>query len=146
MAYPACARACRQVEEERPAAGATDRRRRGHADAGYAAIDALVAVGLIAASATLGLAAAEQARSAIGLATELQQVRTLLRDRLETVPLELGNEHGVQAGARWAVSTDVTGAERPIAVCRRSALVETQTARRYLAATLVTCPDPEEGA
>ncbi len=83
----------------------------------------------------------QQARQAATVAWEARRADTLLRFLLETSPRSLDVRTGATDGFSWRVQTDSTGAETPIQICRRSAMLHAAgSGRTYQAATLETCP------
>jgi type II secretory pathway pseudopilin PulG len=115
--------------------------RQADAEAGYALTDALVAVLILATVLILSLVALGQARAAADVAWEARQARVLLDNLLQTGPRQDQPLVGRTGAFTWILRTETTGAERPIAICRRSVSLEhAQSGRSYAAATLETCP------
>lgn len=108
---------------------------------GYAAIDAMVALLILAMSVIFSLQATGQADRVVDMAWETRRAQTLLSHLVETAPRNLEDAVGQSDGFSWRVETRVTGAERPIAVCRREVRLESAaTRRRFQASTLEVCP------
>ncbi|MDZ4372183.1 MAG: hypothetical protein U1C74_12265 [Phenylobacterium sp.] len=115
--------------------------RQAEPDAGYALTDALVAVLILATALILSLAALGQARAAADVAWEARQAKVLLDYLLQTGFHQDQPLVGKTGAFTWVLRTEATGAERPIAICRRSVSLEHgQSGRSYAAATLETCP------
>jgi hypothetical protein len=113
----------------------------GHGDAGYAAVDALVALTIISGALVGSYQVLQQARAISDTASEARRAEARLRSLLEATPRDMTVRSGDDEGFRWRMVTEVTGADRPIAVCRRAAtLVSDTSGRAYSAATLETCP------
>lgn len=128
-----------------PAVATPSRSGRAQADAGFAAVDALVALSIIAVAMVLSFEALTQASRAASAALEVRRAETLLRNVLEAAPRTYDTSGGASGGFTWRVDTQATGAERPIAICRRAAaLRHVASGRGYEASTLETCP-PSEG-
>jgi hypothetical protein len=109
--------------------------------AGYALTDALVAMLILSMALVLSLQTLGQARDAVDMAWEVRRAGALADYLLEAAPHRFAPSAGVQDQFSWRVETTLTGAERPVEVCRRAVALENQrTGRRYAAATLETCP------
>lgn len=112
-------------------------------DAGYAAVDALVALMIISVTLIMSFQALQQADRTAKAALEARRAQTLLAYLLETTPRAFAEREGEGEGFTWRVETDATGAERPIEVCHLRAVLHSQASgRTYAAATLQTCPEP----
>jgi hypothetical protein len=110
-------------------------------DQGYVAVDALVALLLVCMSLGFGFQAVQQAMAAARSASEVQRAQLVLTHVMETAPRAVGLANGSMDGFEWTLETHLTGAERPIAVCRRAAAARhAVTGRIYAAETLETCP------
>lgn len=109
--------------------------------AGYAAIDALVALLIISLSVIFSLQSIDQTKRVGELAWELRQAQTALSYLLEFAPSQFEASEGQAGDFTWRVQTDETGAEQPIEICRRAAtLTSVETGRVYNGALFVTCP------
>ncbi|MFZ3004791.1 MAG: hypothetical protein WA047_01360 [Phenylobacterium sp.] len=96
----------------------------------------ILALGLI-----LSLQAVTQARHAAAMAWEIRRAHTLLTHLMESAPRSFDELRGDSDGFAWRVQVQLTGAERPVEVCRRSTtLTNVRSGRTYAAATLETCP------
>lgn len=110
-------------------------------EAGYALADALVAVLILSMTLVLSLRALGQAREAADVAWEVRRAQALLAHLMEAAPHRYAPSAGESDGFTWTVETAITGAERPIEVCRRAVSVHSaRSGRDYAAATLETCP------
>ncbi|TAJ28467.1 hypothetical protein [Bosea sp. (in: a-proteobacteria)] len=96
----------------------------------------ILALGLI-----LSLQAVTQARHAAAMAWEVRRAHTLLTHLMESAPRSFDEQQGDSDGFSWRVEVQLTGAERPVEVCRRSTtLTNIRSGRNYSAATLEACP------
>lgn len=121
-------------------AGPADGRPTGRS-AGYALTDALVAILILAMALVLSLTALNQARDAADSASEVRRAHVLMAHLIEAAPHRYALSTGFSDDFAWSVATTVTGAERPIEVCRRAVALENgRSGRTYAAATLETCP------
>jgi hypothetical protein len=119
-------------------------RARCEAEEGYAAVDALVALMLIAAALAAAFPALAQAARVADSAREVRSAKAFLAHLLEASPATLQVQTGETSEFRWRVAMEPTGAERPVAICRQAAqLVHRESGRRYVAATLEACPAEE---
>lgn len=108
---------------------------------GYALTDALVAMLILSMAIVLSLDVLQQARAAADAAWEVRRADSLMAHLIEAAPHRYASSAGESDGFRWSVETTVTGAERPVEVCRRAVALRNRTSgRRYAAATLETCP------
>lgn len=113
-------------------------------DAGYAAIDALMALVILSTAVILSLQAMAGAKQAAALAWEVRRAKVLTVQLLETGPRRFTETTGSDRDFDWRLVTQATGAERPIAVCRRAvSLVSHARHKSYSTSTLVTCPPLE---
>jgi hypothetical protein len=111
------------------------------ADGGYALIDALVGLLIIAMGLIFSLEAGQQARAAADQALEVRHAQTLLTQLIETGPRGFDDAAGATDAFAWQIETRATGGERPIEVCHRQVtLTNVRSKRTYQAATLETCP------
>lgn len=116
-------------------------------DPGYALTDALVAMLILSLALVLSLRALGQAREVAEVAWEVRRADSLIAHLIEAAPHSYETSTGANDGFRWTVETAITGAERPIEVCRRAVgLTNLRSGRAYAAATLETCPvEPPAG-
>lgn len=111
------------------------------AAAGYVVVDAMVALMIIALATILSFRAIEGALQATTSAWEVRRAQALIGRLLDTAPRTYRPHEGATDGFSWRLETQLTGADRPIEICRRSVrLINLRTDRRYDAATLETCP------
>jgi len=101
----------------------------------------ILSLTLVMSLRTLG-----QARDAADAAWEVRRAHSLLAHLIEAAPHRYAPSAGESDGFAWTVQTTLTGAERPIEVCRRAvALKNERSGRTFAAATLETCPlDPPQ--
>lgn len=123
-------------------ASAQDRREQN--EAGYAAIDALVALLLLTLGLMIGFSGLAQARSAADLGDESLRAQLLMTHLLQSAPRAFELQSGVSDGFDWRVETSPLGGERPIELCRRSVELSSATQRTFRAATVETCPERPE--
>lgn len=127
------------------AARRTGLRPAGRGESGYAVIDAMVGLMIIAMVLIEGLGAARNASQAGAMALDLRRAHQLLVHLMEMSPDRLGEQSGISSGFAWRVETAVTGGERPIEICRRAAeLTQQESGRRYAMASLQSCPATPE--
>jgi len=108
---------------------------------GFALTDALVAMLILSMTLVLSLTALGKARDVADVAWETRRAQSLLSHLIETAPHSFEPGAGVSDAFTWAVETTTTGADRPVAVCRRAVSLENRLSRRtYQAATLEACP------
>lgn len=113
-------------------------------DAGYAAVDALMALVILSTAVILSLQAMAGAKQAAALAWEVRRAKILTVQLLETGPRQFEEASGSDQGFDWRLVTQATGADRPIAICRRAvSLVSHDRHKAYETSTLVTCPPLE---
>lgn len=109
---------------------------------GYAAVDAIVALTILATTLALAVGAAASARRAAQVAVEVQGATTLLR-RLVDSPVS-AEEAGRVPMFDWRVSVEpMPGAwpDAAIQLCRRTAEARARrSGRRYHFASIVACP------
>jgi hypothetical protein len=106
----------------------------------------MVAMLILSLCAILSMRSMEQADRVARRAEEIRQARTLLNELIDNGPRDLTPTLGATGPFQWTLETQPTGADRPVAVCRRVASLTTVgTPRRYVLATLEACP-PESGA
>ena len=113
-------------------------------EGGFAAIDALVALMILATTIALCLRAVETARKAAVAANETRYATQLLRDLLDASPRKLGTLMGHTPDFAWRLdmSPAFTALELPGGtLCERSAkLVNIDSGRAYSLATTEACP------
>jgi len=110
-------------------------------EAGFALTDALVAMLILSMTLVLSLSALGQARDVAEVAWETRRAQSLLSHLIESAPHRFEASAGSSDGFTWAVETTTTGADRPVAVCRRAVTLENRlSGRSYQAATLEACP------
>lgn len=115
--------------------------------AGYAAIDALVALMILSSTLICGMTAAHQSTTAAEAAFELRRANQLTSYLLETSPAQPGQTVGTTDGFGWRreVSVPVL-AFGPGAVCVRTvSLANAKSHRNYTAKTSAIC-EPEKAA
>ncbi|HEX3365603.1 hypothetical protein [Phenylobacterium sp.] len=115
-------------------------------EAGYALVDALVGMLILALAVIFSLDAGHEARVVADQAQEVSRAHTLLTQLLESGPRSFNDATGTSGAFDWTIETRTTGGERPIAVCHRQVkLTNVATKRAYQAATLETCPVEDAG-
>lgn len=106
----------------------------------------MVALLIFAMTMILSLRAMEQARRSADIALEVRTADGLLKDLMQESPDDLAPSQGSADGFDWTLVTEITGAERPIAVCRRAArLINQASGRKYQASSFITCPPEVTG-
>jgi hypothetical protein len=101
----------------------------------------VVALLMISLTVVLSLEALAQARRTAALALETRQAGALITELFLIAPDSFATLTGEREGLAYRVETTLTGADRPIEVCRRAVRVtRTATGRTYQAATLTICP------
>jgi hypothetical protein len=113
---------------------------------GYAAIDALVGLMMLAAVLVCAVSATHQSREAAGLALEFRHANELAGYLLETAPAAPGVTHGQAVDFAWTRTvsepSDTFGAG---AICeRRVTIVGLRDNRRFEARTNSVCPAAQE--
>lgn len=111
-------------------------------EAGYAAVDALVALMILASTLVCAVSASHGSRLAADAALELRRANELTAYLLETSPTTPGETSGQADGFAWTRTVsqpvDTFG---PGAVCERSIeLIGLRDQRRYSAKTNAICP------
>lgn len=109
---------------------------------GYAAVDALVALMILASTIVFALAAVHVGRQAADAALEARQSTQLLEEVLESAPGAPGESSARDRRFAWRLTVEepvlVAG---PAALCRHDATVTAlATGRRYRLATARICP------
>lgn len=115
------------------------------AEAGYAAIDALVALMILSSTLICGMTATHQSVTAAEAALELRRASDLTSFLLETSPSQPGETRGTSDGFAWQreVSAPVL-TFGPGAVCKHQvSLVSEKSRRAYAAKTNAVC-EPEK--
>lgn len=109
--------------------------------AGFAAVDALVAVTILSSSLALSLMAAQIGARASRTADETRTAETLLRERLERTAGQAGAWSGRDNGLDWRVEAHVSGAGSPrlAAPCTRVASAKAAGGRTYRIPTVDIC-------
>lgn len=108
---------------------------------GYAVVDAMTAMLILALTVTLSLQAVGVGLDAARRTGELRGAEALLRALMIDGPRQFGAVEGRSGDFAWRLETQPTGAERPIELCRRAAAVaSTRSLRRYAAVSLESCP------
>ena len=106
----------------------------------------MVAMLTLSLCVILSMRSMEQANRVARRAEEVRQARVLLNELIDNGPRDLTPAMGATGLFQWTLETQPTGADRPVAVCRRVASLTTIGAtRRYVLATMEACP-PEAGA
>lgn len=113
--------------------------------AGYAAIDALVALMILSSTLICGMSAAHQSVTAAEAALELRRANDLTSFLLETAPVEPGLTTGTTDGFGWRreVSAPVL-TFGPGAVCVRAVRLTSDRSRRAYGAKTNTICEPEK--
>jgi hypothetical protein len=121
-----------------------DVRRGRDAEGGFAAVDALVALMILATTITLCLRAVETARLAAVSGMEMRQSTQLLRGLLDSPVGQPGVITGKTPAFRWRVATDRTASGEDVAaalLCERTAqAVAIRSGRSYSLSTADVCP------
>ena len=114
------------------------------ASAGFAAVDALVALTILAVTISLVLGAVSIARRAAQMALETRQADQILQSALLVAPPTPGSASGRSADFTWRVVTEAEAGEvrwPNRQLCRRTAnLQAVASGRRYALATAEICP------
>jgi hypothetical protein len=104
-------------------------------------VDAMVALLIIVMTIVMSLAVADRAKQAARVSQDIRQANALLRDLLVSGPRTFQTVTGSTGPFSWTIQTQVTGADRPIEVCRRLVqMTSSVSARQYAVSTLETCP------
>lgn len=110
-------------------------------DGGYVAVDAMMALLILAGAVTASLLAVHRAHDVTRAAEEVRNATAVARHLLETGPATYEVSRGRAAGFDWSLETQVSGLERPIAICRRAVRVTARdTGRVFAASTRAICP------
>jgi hypothetical protein len=118
-----------------------------NSEQGFAAIDALVALIILASTLILSLGAIHTARIGAANAAEMRRADNALQGLLRTTPLAIGEVSGRTADFDWWVSTAPSALDVhwPTArICIRAASVRAlASGRRYALTTAQICPAPK---
>jgi hypothetical protein len=112
---------------------------------GYAAVDTMVALAILAMTITFALVAAQTARRATVVAEETRRADQLLRYLIDEAPLTLSTQSGTANGFSWRMQTYFTSdASIPgLLLCDRLAeLVSNTSRRRFHLEGAAICPPP----
>jgi hypothetical protein len=123
-------------------AGGREKPRR---DSGFAAVDAVVALMVLATTLTLVLENAETAKRLASAADESQRARLLGAYLLETPPIRAGVATGQSSGFAWTLDTVASqvASLQQIQLCKRTARLTAATSgRQYAMVTARICPAP----
>ena len=108
---------------------------------GYAVLDAMVALMIIAGSIVFSLEALHSARKSADRAIERRSAAGLLTQLLQASPDRFEGQAGRNEDFSWSTTLGATGGERPIEVCRHAVtLTGERSGRTFTASTLTTCP------
>ena len=110
--------------------------------AGYASVDALVALSLLAVTIALSMVALTTAKRAAATAVEHRQAAGLLRYLAITSPPVVGHTGGSSGGFGWTVTVAAVPSSAPKAPATCSVrvdLMNRQSRRRYDLSTLELC-------
>lgn len=108
---------------------------------GHAAVDAMVAMLILAMTIVLSMRAVEQSHRAAAMAQEVAAATTLLAELMQEGPRTFQPATGSRDGFTWVVQTGLTGGDRPVEVCHRAVTLHSQrTSKTYAASSLETCP------
>ena len=125
------------------AAGST-----GQGADGFAVVDALVALTILATTFALSLEALGTARRLAGAALETRRAGALLQVLLETDPGTTGTRKGRTSGFDWRVEVvrdGVDPAAPALSLCHSSAeAVSMKAGRRYQLSTAEFCARPDQ--
>jgi hypothetical protein len=112
---------------------------------GYAAVDAMVALAILAMTVTFAVGAAQTARRVAVAAEETRRATQLLRYLVDETPLTLAVQSGAASGFSWRVQTRL-GADTGVPglrLCGRLAeLVSSTSHRRFHLEGAAICPPP----
>jgi hypothetical protein len=110
---------------------------------GFAAVDALVALSILATTIILALSAAQTARQTAVAASEMRRAEDLLRYLVDTAPWTMGRTSGHTTAFAWRIDTEPTGTVAPtssVQICSRSAQLRgVLTGRSYRIDTAAIC-------
>jgi len=112
--------------------------------AGFAAVDALVALTILTSTLILALGAAGSAQRAAAAGLEARRTHLLLGFLMNAPKNELGTWRGADRGLNWTLQLSrvaETSSDGAWLLCRRSATARNeQTRRHYELTTIETCP------
>ena len=113
---------------------------------GFAAVDALVALAILASTIALALQALASARHVAVAAAETQRAQVLLRYLLAPLRVSRASEAGSRSGFNWRTGTiylPADGGAPGLTLCRRWAgATSARSGRRYALATAGFCRRP----
>ena len=110
-------------------------------EGGYAAVDAMVALLIVALTSALCIRLGDQAIRTARRAHEIQTASVVLDGLLQRPASNRSAMQGEVDAFRWSLRNDVADAGRPIAICSRSGeIVSSQSGRRYDLSALAPCP------
>jgi hypothetical protein len=110
-------------------------------DDGYVAVDAGVALLILALSAILSLQAIRVAYQAAAAALENKRAQILLSYVMDYGPRSLTPSSGSTDGFVWRVATQPLAFAQPISICRRAVtLLAQESGRSFAASTREVCP------
>ena len=114
----------------------------GEGEAGYVAIDALVALMILASTLVCAVSATHGSRMAADAALELRKANELAGYLLETSPAEPGQTTGQADGFVWTRTvSEPVDTFGPGAICeRRVSLIGVIEGRKYEARSNTVCP------
>lgn len=109
--------------------------------AGFAAVDALVAVTILSSSLALSLTAAQIGARASRTADETRDAELLLRSRLESTSDQTGLWRGHDNALAWQVEAHLSGTDSavPAGPCVRTSTAKAANGRSYRIVTVDTC-------
>ena len=109
-------------------------------DEGFVAVDAMVALTILATVVTLALGAARTSLRLAAAAAETRQAEGELRYLLDVAPRTPGGNSGQGAGFNWQVVNQPSGGMRSLQVCERTATVRSlSSGRTYALTTAEAC-------
>lgn len=117
-------------------------------EAGYAAVDALVALTILSTTLILAIDAGAAARKAALTANETRRAEALLRYLVDSAPSAVGAQQGHAGSFAWSLKVQRTGgaAVGNVGLCSRDAAVRSDiSGRAFNLATSDLCP-MERGA
>jgi len=114
--------------------------------AGFAAVDALVALVILSTTLAMGLVATDSARKVAASAAAIRRAEALARDLLADSPYRVGISSGRSAGLDWRLEvtplSPVSTAERS-RLCQASAAIRAGARGRTFTLTTVDACRPE---
>lgn len=110
-------------------------------EAGFAAVDALAALAILAVTISLSISALVTARGLGERSLEATQARTLLSTLLSGGAQPPGAYGGRQARFSWALDVTAEGDQAGVRICRRRVEARSLTSERsYVYETRAVCP------